>query len=513
MDLSTPTDDKYLEIIKEEDFMRQNMYKEEYKNDGINANMYWNLVKITDKNIQPGDCKDKDLIMSKHSNRWKDLKEDLDGLKTYLREKFHFGAPDEDIVTEMVQKYARRKFPEMGKPKLNNIANLILNLGLKDWDNVFLAGGSIFCYLFGHHVRDYDLFIYGLNEFDAVEKVKSIIEEIGNKNSIPVRTRNCITFTNKRYNKVQIILRLYRTVSEIIHGFDVDSCCLGFDGKSYWGTKRAVYSITKGYNTVNFDRMSPSYEYRLMKYAIRGVPIKVPGFVRGNVLSTMDSDYRYETTRDKKPYYKICSEMRGLDILLALEYRFNRINYNQESGKGILRLGDENSDYEGTLNSEYQNKYTNAKSIAEFLSEKIDTHPEYSTTLNTIAENDDYSDVYVGLFLRQKQIKSFSGKDLDIPDDIWEAFGTVRPWDLPQKLGFKVTNPGEQMSSTFNRTVVKDHITWYNGKCYHDPVVERRKEYINQIRLLPIGYKKGFLGGIEVQKTKQEMQERDHIGD
>lgn len=75
--------------------------------------------------------------------------------------------------------------------------------------------------------------------------------------------------------KVQFILRLYKTPSEILHTFDVDSCCLGYDGKDIWLTPRCMFALKAGYNTVNLDLSSPSYTSRLLKYAYRGMKIDI----------------------------------------------------------------------------------------------------------------------------------------------------------------------------------------------------------------------------------------------
>lgn len=32
------------------------------------------------------------------------------------------------------------------------------------------------------------------------------------------------------FRKIQIVLRLYKTLAEVLHGFDVDCCSVGFDG-------------------------------------------------------------------------------------------------------------------------------------------------------------------------------------------------------------------------------------------------------------------------------------------
>lgn len=46
-----------------------------------------------------------------------------------------------------------------------------------------------------------------------------------------VRGLRAITFVSEfPYRKVQIVLRLYKTLAEVLHGFDVDACSVGFDG-------------------------------------------------------------------------------------------------------------------------------------------------------------------------------------------------------------------------------------------------------------------------------------------
>jgi hypothetical protein len=46
-----------------------------------------------------------------------------------------------------------------------------------------------------------------------------------------VRSKNAITLVSQYpYRHIQIILRLYKSPAEILMGFDVDCCSVGFDG-------------------------------------------------------------------------------------------------------------------------------------------------------------------------------------------------------------------------------------------------------------------------------------------
>ena len=79
---------------------------------------------------------------------------------------------------------------------------------------------------------------------------------------------------------IQIVLRLYESPAEVLLGFDVDCCCVGYDGERVWALPRAVCAIQYGANILNPLHAWPnkaSYEFRLVKYALRGYAIGVPG--------------------------------------------------------------------------------------------------------------------------------------------------------------------------------------------------------------------------------------------
>ncbi|CAJ0829388.1 15258_t:CDS:10 [Entrophospora sp. SA101] len=198
-----------------------------------------------------------------------------------------------------------------------------------DWSNVFAAGGSVLSCLLPipeeynvspRKIREYyhdkmygssdiDLFIYGLDEKAAMEKMLNIYDAVSN--SVPwevicIRSKNCITIISQYpYRHIQIVLRLYKSPSEILTGFDIDCCCVGFDGKDVWALPRAHRAITKQCNFVDLSRRSPSYEMRLAKYSDRGFEIKVQNLDRKRIDPTI-----YERSFEK---------LHGLARLLVLE--------------------------------------------------------------------------------------------------------------------------------------------------------------------------------------------------
>lgn len=158
-------------------------------------------------------------------------------------------------------------------------------------NNVVIAGGfalSYYLLLYRFEVKfsDIDVFIHSCDEHTANLIIKDFVNNLKERESdvceVDVAyTENVIIakvyFNSKIPLVIQIIRRLYRSPSEVIHGFDVDCCCilLNMEGRIF-ATERCIYSIKHGYNVVNFDRLSPSYEFRLMKYRLRGFEIWIP---------------------------------------------------------------------------------------------------------------------------------------------------------------------------------------------------------------------------------------------
>ena len=74
---------------------------------------------------------------------------------------------------------------------------------------------------------DIDLFIYGMSEEEGEQKIRHIYETI-KKNStsgaVVVRTGMAITIQVEKFRPIQIILRLYKSPSEVLMGFDLDCC-------------------------------------------------------------------------------------------------------------------------------------------------------------------------------------------------------------------------------------------------------------------------------------------------
>ncbi|KAI1137936.1 ankyrin [Hypoxylon sp. FL0543] len=185
------------------------------------------------------------------------------------------------------------------------------SLAEMDWSNVVAAGSSVVNCLLpvpDHDKRskralrtyyhekfcpasDVDLFLYGLNEAQAIEKIKDIETRIRDailSEVIVVRTKNAITICSQYPTRhVQIVLRVYKSISEILTGFDIDCSGAAYDGNQVYCTPRALASYITQINPIDLSRRSPSYENRLSKYSHRNFEVYWPELDRSRIDPTI----------------------------------------------------------------------------------------------------------------------------------------------------------------------------------------------------------------------------------
>jgi hypothetical protein len=133
--------------------------------------------------------------------------------------------------------------------------------------------------------KDFDLFIYEENDLspeDLIQsqnqKINDIINIIINNNygidiilvkgvmTMQLHVKTIVDATNKMPINIQIILRDYCSISEILHSFDIPCCSIAYDGKKTYLTKLAEYSILYNINIIIPEYRSNTYETRLIKY-------------------------------------------------------------------------------------------------------------------------------------------------------------------------------------------------------------------------------------------------------
>ncbi|RYP91396.1 hypothetical protein DL770_002441 [Monosporascus sp. CRB-9-2] len=180
-----------------------------------------------------------------------------------------------------------------------------------DWSNVVAAGSSVVNTLLPvpdkykmskralrqyYHEKfcpasDVDLFLYGLTEDQAIEKIKDIETRVRDailSETTVVRTKNAITICSQYPTRhIQIVLRVYKSVSEILTGFDIDCSGAAYDGEQVYCTPRALASYITQINPIDLSRRSPSYENRLSKYSHRNFEVYWPELNRSRVDPTI----------------------------------------------------------------------------------------------------------------------------------------------------------------------------------------------------------------------------------
>lgn len=193
---------------------------------------------------------------------------------------------------------------------------------LKDitWDGIFIAGGCIGDIILRSESKsslnhiDIDIFIYCDSDVEASAIVARLINEIVTYEKINYAKQNStkneiilpesvdeenhldIEYTRTKFTlnmgKFQIIFRRYSSKSEIIHGFDLGSSAVGFDGDDIYFTSLSKFAYETGCNIIDTMRRSKSYEHRLQKYFRREFDIIMPEFD----ITKLDK-YRYDTYR------------------------------------------------------------------------------------------------------------------------------------------------------------------------------------------------------------------------
>lgn len=137
-------------------------------------------------------------------------------------------------------------------------------LSYVNWKNMIVGGGSISNCMNKNcktdKINDVDIFIYGLTEEEGKDKVIEIIETIEEYSKERMKSKlhilkneNVITLIpeEKREVKIQLILRLYKCIYEILAGFDIDSSAIAYDGRDVYFTGRSQNAFRTGYNVVD----------------------------------------------------------------------------------------------------------------------------------------------------------------------------------------------------------------------------------------------------------------------
>jgi len=163
---------------------------------------------------------------------------------------------------------------------------------LRNVPGVVVAGGAAGGLVWDGRRSDWsdvDFFIIGStpeDRWETVDKVRKIIvgataidtNKYADNNFVYSLSRGIITITfqGATDKKYQIILRAFPSVSSLLHGFDIGSSAVAFDGKTTYFTGLGAYAYAYGINLVNPAYRSTTFEARLGKYFKRGFALGLP---------------------------------------------------------------------------------------------------------------------------------------------------------------------------------------------------------------------------------------------
>ncbi len=378
--------------------------------------------------------------------------------------------------------------------------------------NVLIAGGSVSETLTtdktNRSINDIDIFLYGLTPEEASSKVVEIVEDMINElvyqmqknvddditkrsnrkepftaddvEQIFSRSNNCITILLDKY-KVQIILRIYSSPSEILHGFDLGSSAVGFDDDRMYFTSLSKFAYEYNANILDTTRRSTTYERRLTKYLERGFNIILPN-LDVSQLSTTCIKYNMKDVCELPFIAFSYSDIRGnmihFDKLLSkyaevsdynpddvedseMPYKISHFNHLQ------LIRGKANFYYYGEKLSHVVKEmpYIRRDSIVHFY-HKIRKELEESTIhLNRIRASfgDDRAEKVIALAVEKNrndaEISSLVAEQEAI---VLARFEALKIAD--NSIKWMTENVGTQLTSSFN-PIIEDVSVWY-GKYY-----------------------------------------------
>lgn len=369
---------------------------------------------------------------------------------------------------------------------------------------VILAGGALVTLLYGDDrlPADLDFFITTKNEERATEMTKDIVASYSQLRrrrmrltlnpcecAKVIRTENAVTIGVKK-PKWQVVLRTYTCPSEVVHGFDLDACGIFYDGNSVWATQRAAYALQHHINFFDFDRMSPTYGYRLAKYASRGFQVWLPKFNPDLVLwddmekLTEHISDAYDNWEDAHsmpsyaPYFtmggmdtqalrknpkvgEILKKKNPLDLILFASYFKYLPNLNL-------------SDYTEYPDKKKATKFPRGE-IAQIPSNLLPSRKGNKEELTTIADwweivAPGYVTFTHAIKYEPDQKPSRRGaptveeyyKELPV-DPIFNLHAdSCQLSGLTPHLQWKSQNPMEQLTGTFQPTTIKDLSEWYD---------------------------------------------------
>ena len=154
-------------------------------------------------------------------------------------------------------------------------------------DNVYVAGGAAnWPLVYNNGDRnppgDIDIFVVGIDPQDSralwakVGEVRAALRASFGQPRREYISPGVLTMYFESLT-IQVILRAFATVSALLHGFDIPSAAIAYDGVTAYMTYAAVWAYVHMVNVINPAYRSTTYELRVKKYFERGYGLGLLG--------------------------------------------------------------------------------------------------------------------------------------------------------------------------------------------------------------------------------------------
>jgi len=345
---------------------------------------------------------------------------------------------------------------------VNDILNDLVFLGRLDFKNIIIAGGYICNKLIFRNTDtcDVDIFIYGLSNHKATNKIHYILK-LFNIQTI-YRSKYSINFTY-RNRKIQIILRLYKTFSSVLHGFDLGSSAVGYNGHDIYFTSLSKFSYEHGLNIVDTTRRSTTYEKRLIKYFNRGFDIVVPNL---KIPNSCGSNSQSNEWCIELPYISFIVTCKKDNFILCEKIELIKDNFSKNYTKDYSTC-----DYDSFEQNSGQKIIRVIKMFSQlikdgFISSEVDVDEMYKPILTIEKLEIFISSIY-------DQIKT---PKLEKIEKLRQKYNEYIK--KVEKINWISTNVGRQFTSSIN-PIIEDSIEWY-GLFYNEilPPIYKKKNKI-----------------------------------
>lgn len=231
-------------------------------------------------------------------------------------------------------------FVNIGQEKLPYIINELLLIGE---GKISLCGGALVSIFQDSYIEDYDIFFHCQSVDEADKILNDCCVYIENNNYRVTYKRSQGVLTVEIANmKIQFIRRVYQGKDQILLGFDMAGCRLGYNPiDGFFATICGALAVCMKSFPLDITQRSMSFKHRLEKYTGKGFSILLPGLP-----IHLDKDIK---TADGRLLYN--SKDKSHKFKSKYDDNYNRIHDTEYEDKDEEEFND--SDYEGIWSNWY----------------------------------------------------------------------------------------------------------------------------------------------------------------